>query len=60
MERVRFQKPSQEEIARRQALVQKISANREKRVIAPLTSADLVRRAREDEYSAYGKPRTTR
>ncbi|MDQ3700819.1 MAG: hypothetical protein M3442_07860 [Chloroflexota bacterium] len=45
--------PSPEEIARRQALVKQILANRERRNIAPLTSADLVHQVREEEYRSY-------
>src|SRR6266498_1044242 len=60
MERIRIEQPSKQEIARRQALVQKILANRTKRVISPLTTTDLVQQVREQEYSSYGKPRTAR
>ncbi len=60
MERIQIKRASKEEITRRQALVQRILANRSRRGISPLTSADLVQKAREEEYSAYGKPRPTR
>lgn len=42
-----------EELARRQALLKQILANRERRTITPLTSADLVRQVREEEYRSY-------
>jgi len=60
MGRMRIEQPSQQELARRQALVQRILASRNGRVIAPMTTADLVAQAREQEYSAYGKPRFNR
>jgi len=44
-----FHRPSDEEIARRQALFERILANRKDRNIAPLTTADLVHLAREEE-----------
>jgi excisionase family DNA binding protein len=59
MERVRLEKPSQEEITRRQALVKQIFANRDRRIIAPLTSVDLIRTARAAEQESYGKPTKT-
>ncbi|HEY7060472.1 MAG TPA: helix-turn-helix domain-containing protein [Chloroflexota bacterium] len=45
--------PTPEEIARRQALVAKILRNRERRSIAPLTSADLVHMARAEAEARY-------
>jgi hypothetical protein len=45
--------PSSEEIAARQVLAQQILANRKRRVIAPLTSADLVRQVRQEEFRSY-------
>jgi excisionase family DNA binding protein len=60
MERLRAERPSQAELARRQALVKEILALREKCDVAPLTTADLIRQVREEEYRAYGKPRRTR
>ncbi len=60
MARVRIDQPSKQELARRQALVQKILANRAKRVISPLTTADLVQKVREEDRSSYGKPRPNR
>lgn len=47
------QPPSEQELARRQALVAKILANAERRVIAPLTTAELVRKARAERQKAY-------
>ena len=52
-----FTPPSAEELARRQALVAKILANREKRGIAPLTSADLVRQVRDEAERSDGASR---
>ncbi len=52
-ERIVFPPISPEELARRQTLVAKILANREERVIAPLTSAELVRQARKEEMHSY-------
>src|SRR5438067_265417 len=51
-----FTPPSPDEIARRKALVAEILEHRAKAVITPLTTADLVHQAREQEYEAYGKP----
>ena len=48
--------PTDEELARRRAIVEHILARRQERVIAPLTAAELVRRAR-DEDSWYGSER---
>lgn len=56
MEKLRaalFTPPSPEELARRQALVKQILAERTTRVITPLTSADLVHQVREEEYRSY-------
>jgi excisionase family DNA binding protein len=47
-EQISIVPPSRQELARRQALVATILKNREERRIAPLTSADLVHRAREE------------
>ena len=52
-----FTPPTPEEIARRKALVAEILQLRKQAVVTPLTSADLVQKAREQEYEAYGKPR---
>ncbi|MGQ0570101.1 MAG: helix-turn-helix domain-containing protein [Armatimonadota bacterium] len=41
--------PSPAELTRRHAVVARILANRKGRVIAPMTTADLVREARRDE-----------
>ncbi len=60
VEPLRLQRPSKEEIARRQALVKEILANRGRRTIAPLTSVDLVQQVREEERRAYGRPKRTR
>ena len=49
-----FPPHSPEELERRKRVVEAILANRQKRVIAPLTSADLVHLAREQEEDAYG------
>ena len=43
-----LQAVTQEEIARRETLVARILSKRKERVIAPLTTADLVRRVREE------------
>ncbi|MGH2367549.1 MAG: hypothetical protein ACRDI2_05065 [Chloroflexota bacterium] len=48
-----FAPVSEEELARRQTLVKEILANRERRVISPLTTADLVHQVREEEYRSY-------
>jgi excisionase family DNA binding protein len=56
-ERISSVPPSPQELARRQALVATILKNREERRIAPLTSADLVRRAREEAGMADGRDR---
>ena len=50
-----FAPPTIEEIARRKALVAQILAKRKGRHIAPLTSADLVRKARNWETQASPK-----
>ena len=50
-----FVPPSAEEIARRQALLRTILANRQERKIAPLTSAGLVHIAREQEEKKYDR-----
>jgi excisionase family DNA binding protein len=50
-------RPSPQEIARRKALVAEILELRRQAVIAPLGTADLVRRAREQQYGSYGRPR---
>lgn len=44
---------TEEELARRKALVAQILIKRKERVIAPLTTADLVRKVREDEERSY-------
>lgn len=48
--------PTAEQLARRRALVDKILVNRQRRVISPLTTADLVHLAREDD-TWYGDGR---
>jgi excisionase family DNA binding protein len=45
--------PSAAELARRQKVVAQILANREKRSIAPLTSADLIHQVREEREERY-------
>lgn len=40
--------PNKEELARRQTVVAKVLANAQKRNIAPLSAAELVRKAREE------------
>ena len=45
---ITFTPPTEEELAQRRAVIETILANREKRRIAPLTTADLVHLARED------------
>ena len=52
-EHITFEPPSQEELARRQALVAKILQLRERSNIAPLTTAELVRQARKEEMHSY-------
>jgi hypothetical protein len=47
-----FTPPSAEEITRRKALVTRILAKRQERNITPLTSAELVRKARNWETPA--------
>jgi len=49
--------PTAAELARRHALVQEILELRKQLVISPLTSADLVRKVRQEERRSYGKPR---
>lgn len=49
--------PSPEELARRQAVVERMNANRPHRRIAPLTTADLIHEARAQEEEGYGQPR---
>ena len=49
--------PSAEELARRRVLVARITAARQGRAIAPLTTADLVHQAREEEERSYGGDR---
>lgn len=48
-----FAPVSEAELAKRQTLVQAILVNRERRVISPLTTADLVHQVREEEYRSY-------
>ncbi|MBI2849403.1 MAG: helix-turn-helix domain-containing protein [Chloroflexi bacterium] len=52
-ERAVSQPPSQDEIARRQALVARILARRKERVIAPETTADLVGKVRKQERKSH-------
>ena len=52
-ERVQIEPATEAELARRKALVARILAKRKERVIAPLTTADLVRKVREDERRSY-------
>ena len=47
-ERLRTERPSKEELARRQRLAARIRANQQHRNIAPLTSADLIQMARAE------------
>jgi hypothetical protein len=44
---------TKEELAHRQAVVAKVLANAEKRVISPLTTADLIHQVREEREEAY-------
>jgi excisionase family DNA binding protein len=46
--------PSPEELARRQAVVTRTIEHRKDLVITPLTTADLIRRAREEEAQSHG------
>src|SRR5207245_1407268 len=52
-----FARPSEQELARRKALFAEIVQLRDRAVISPLTTADLVHEAREQEAEAYGRPR---
>ena len=45
--------PTEEELAHRQAVVAKVLANADKRVVSPVTSADLVQMARQERDEAY-------
>jgi hypothetical protein len=45
--------PTRGELVHRQAVVAKILANADKHGISPLTSADLVNRARQEREEAY-------
>ena len=56
-EQLLFQAPTAQELARRQTLVAQILAKRKERVIAPLTTSDLVHKIRAEEERAYGRPR---
>ena len=44
---------TEEELARRKSVVSQILAKRRERIIAPLTTTDLVRKVREDERKSY-------
>ena len=45
----------EQELARRAALLDKILEARTRRVIAPLTAADLIHEVREEEAASYGQ-----
>ncbi len=49
--------PPAEELARRRSVVEHIKTARQDRSIAPMTTADLVRQAREEEHPSYGGDR---
>ena len=49
-----FKRPSAAELARRRELADRTLKNREKRDIRPLTTADLVRMGRDDDFW-YGR-----
>jgi hypothetical protein len=49
--------PSPEELARRNAVAERIRTAWPHRVITPLTTADLIHEARAQEEEAYGQPR---
>ncbi len=49
--------PSEEELARRRAVFARIMEHRRAAVIAPLTTADLIHQARQEEYDSYGGDR---
>ncbi len=51
------QSPTQAELARRQALIAQILAKRQQRVIGPLTSVDLVRKARREARTSQASTR---
>ena len=53
--RVSFPPPAASELARRQALVESILQGNQERSIAPMTSAELVRKARKEEMRSYGR-----
>ena len=54
-EKVQIGPATEEELARRKALVARILSKRKERVIAPLTTADLVRKVREGERRSYAR-----
>ena len=56
-DRILFQPVSQEELERRQTLVAEILQKSTERSIAPLTTADLVHKAREEEMYSYDSGR---
>ena len=49
--------PTSDVLARRREVVARTIEHRKDLVITPLTTADLVHRAREEEYEAYGSAR---
>ena len=52
-EKITISPPTKEELARRQALVAKILANAQTRIISPLTTADLIHQVRAEREEAY-------
>lgn len=49
--------PGEEELARRRDVFARIMEHRREAVISPLTTADLVHQARQEEDDAYGGDR---
>lgn len=56
-ERMTVRSPTSEELDRRQTLLAQIIAKRKERVIAPVTTAELVRQVRDQETRSYGRGR---
>lgn len=54
---IRHEPPTAEELARREALLARITHARMGRSIAPMTIADLVHQAREEEEPSFGGDR---
>jgi len=50
------QPPTAAELARRQEAIRRTLEHRKDFVVTPLTTADLIHQAREEEYESYGRP----